>query len=332
MMLSPTEIEEELRYTQRFFTNAEFLSNVPAANVAAIFDEATQDFKDMAMRSRLLSSVERAIVSLTKPKTAALVADRVWTTASDADADIAFGWELPMEVRFRALLATIHLFERAPDAPASGPVPLHDVERFLSDLERDLARGFQDATGARVLPLYSSAARRDAQYQPGDEAALISIVDNMDIVDEERMTWSQVADFRRDEAARTAYRRFVHWLDADMIDKTVEFITDEVALRLEQYEWALRKHGIATVVGALSSTINPKSLVAPSTAGLAVNVIAGMPNWSLITAGGVLVGQAALSMASVLLVDRRDVEMAHREVAYVQEVKTRFGALRARGA
>ena len=76
-----------------------------------------------------------------------------------------------------------------------------------------------------------------------------------------------------------------------------------------------------TVVGGLSSIINPKSLVATSTAGLAVNLIAGMPVWSLLSAGGVLVGHAALSIATAVL-ERRDVEMVHREVAYVQEIKT----------
>lgn len=324
-MLSPATIEEELRYMQRFFTSAEFVSNAPAEKIVAVFMEVTQDFKDMAKLSRPLLSAERAIVSLSKPKTAALLADRVWTTASDADANIGFGWELPMEVRFRALFAIIHLFKRAPEAPVSGPVPPQDVERFLGDLERDLARGFQDATGATVLPLYSSTSRRDAQYRSGDQAALISIVENLNIVDEAQLTWPQIADFRRDKEAGRAYRRFVHWLDAEMIDKTVEFITDEVAQRLERYEWALRKHGIETVVGGLSSMINPKSLVATSTAGLAVNLIAGMPVWSLLSAGGVLVGHAALSIATAVL-ERRDVEMVHREVAYVQEIKTRLVA------
>jgi hypothetical protein len=325
MTLSGMEIEQELDFTRRFFTSAEFTSNEPAERIAAVFEEVIHDFKDIAKRSRRLSPSERAVVTLTQPKTAALLADRVWTAASDADANIAFGWELPMEIRFRALFAVIHLFERAPSAPASVPVSQSELERFLADLERDLARGFQDATGATVLPLYSSTARRNAQYCSGDQVGLVSIVDNMNIVNEEQLTWAQVAEFRRDEAARAAYRRFVHWLDAEMVGKTVEHITEEVAQRLERYEWALRKHGIETVVGVLSSMLNPKSLVATSSAGIAVNLIAGMPIWSLITAGGVLIGQAALSLTSVLL-ERRDIQMAHREIAYVQEVRTRFGA------
>jgi hypothetical protein len=326
MTLSPADIERELRYVHRFFSSGEFVSNAPAEKVEATVEQVIRDFKDMAKRFRPLSSAERAIVTLTKPRTAALLADRVWTTASDADPNIGFGWELPMEIRFRALLAIIHLFElrRAPTAPASGPVPPQDIERLCADLERDLARGFHDTTGATVLPLYSSASRRDAQYHSGDQPALVSIVENLNIVDEEQLTWEQITEFRRDEEARAAYRRFVHWLDKDMVDKSVEYIADEVAERLEGHEWALRKHGIKTVTGSLSSTINPKSLVATSTAGLAVDLIAGKPIWSLLTAGGLLVGHAAVSMVTAL-VERRDVEMAHREVAYVQQIKTRLG-------
>lgn len=326
MTLSPADIERELRYAHRFFTTDEFVSNEPAEKVEAIIEEVIQDFKDMAKRFRPLSSAERAIVTLTRPRTAALLADRVWTTASDADPNIGFGWELPMEIRLRALMAIIHLFEirRAPTAAAGGPASPRDVEGFVAAVERDLARGFQDATGATVLPLYSSASRRDAQYHSGDQAALVSIVDHLQIVDEEQLAWAQIVEFRSDEAARAAYRRFIHWLDKDMIGRSVEYITDEVAQRLEGYEWSLRKHGIKTLIGSLSDTINPKSLVGASTAGLAVDLIAGQPIWSLLAAGGLLAGHAALSVVTAF-VERRDLEMAHREVAYVQQMKTGLG-------
>jgi hypothetical protein len=179
LTLSPVEIEQEVRYVHRHFTTAEFVSNQPAARIDAVIEEVIQDFKDMAKRYRPLSSAERAIVSLYKPRTAALLADRVWVMSEDADANIGFGWELPMEIRLRSLHAIHHLFERAPGAPPGAPVARHDVERYMADVERDLARGFQAATGATVSPLYSSVARRDAQYQSGDQPALVSIVENL---------------------------------------------------------------------------------------------------------------------------------------------------------
>lgn len=325
MALSQSDIEREVRYAQRFFATDNFVSDERSEDVEARIEGVIQDFTDMAARYRPLSSGERAIVTLFKPKTAALLADRVWSTASDADPGIGFGWELPMEIRLRALFAIHDLFERAATAPPSVPVSSHEMERFFADVERDLARGFQDRTGATVVPLFSSSSRRDAQYHSGDQSALVSIVENLQIVDEEQLTWPQIAEFRRDEEARAAYRMFIHWLDKDMIDRSIQYVADEVAQRLERYEWSLRKHGIKTLIGCLSDTLNPRSLIATSTAALAVELIAGKPAWSLLTAGGLLVGHATLSAATIF-VERRDVEMAHREVAYVQQIKTTMAA------
>jgi hypothetical protein len=108
-----------------------------------------------------------------------------------------------------------------------------------------------------------------------------------------------------------------------MIDKSVQFITDEINHRLEQYDWSLRKHGIKTIIGGLSDTLNPKSLIGSSTAGVAVNLISGKPIWSLLAAGGLLVGRTAVSLATAL-VERRDIAMGHREIAYVQQLKSEF--------
>ena len=109
-----------------------------------------------------------------------------------------------------------------------------------------------------------------------------------------------------------------------MVDKSVQYITDEIGQRLERYDWSLRKHGIQTVIGALSCTLNPKALVSSSTAGIAVDVMAGKPIWSLLATGGLLLGHAAVSVATAL-VERRDIEMAHREIAYVQQLKQEVG-------
>ncbi|HEV8718794.1 MAG TPA: hypothetical protein VGX03_38990 [Candidatus Binatia bacterium] len=324
MKLSPADIEREVRYVYGCLSTDEFVSAEPRGKIDATCKELIRDFEIIARHTRPLRPTEHGIVTLTRQRTAALLADRVWGADTAVDLGIAFGWELPIEVRLRAIVKLIQLFERAPTAPRSGPASPRDVDAFVADVERDLALGFHSATDATVLPLYSSSSRRDSQYRSGDQAALICIVEDLKIVDEEQLTWAQVAEFRRDKEARAAYRRFIHWLDRDMVDRSVEYITDEVAQRLERYEWSLQKHGIETLIGSLSNTLNPQSLISTSTAGLAVDLIAGKPIWSLLTAGGLLLGHAALSVATAL-VERRDIEMAHREISYVQQLKTDLG-------
>lgn len=320
MRLSDDEIANCVRYVHAAFEQRSGIE-VPLGAV----NEITSDFIRMARQSPPLSSNERAILSLTKPKSAALLADRVWSMSDEADPHIAFGWEVPKDIRLRALFALYQVTVGNNDgSEAALDKTVHQAtERFLNDIERDLANDFRESTGADVVPLYGSTARRDAQYHQGDEAAIIAVVENMDIIDEERLTWAQVIEFRRDKDARTAYRRFIHWLDKEMVGKPTGYIADEIADRLEQYEWALRKHGIQKVIGVLANTINPKSLISASSVGVAIEVIMKQPIWSLITTGGLIVGQTALSLVTTLL-ERRDIELAHREVAYVQEVKNRF--------
>ncbi len=319
MKLTRAQIEREVLYTRSFFGSGDF---VPTESAAAIEERCAQlihSFEVMRKAVEPLRPGEHAIVTLTRRKTAALLADRVWGADTLADLAINFGWELPLEVRLRAMLRLHPYFERSPSAPKVSPTSQAETESFLADVERDLALGLAQASGAAVSPLYSLASRRDLQYRGGDQAAIVCIVDQLAIVDEDQMSWEQVVEFRRDQAARKAHRRFVHWLDREMIDKPVQYIADDLSQRLERYAWSLRKHGIQTVIGSLSNTLNPKSLVASSSAGVAVNVITGQPLWSLLATGGLLLGNAALSLATAL-VERRDLEMASPEISYVHQL------------
>ena len=239
------------------------------------------------------------------------------------DSDIGFGWVTPIEIRFRALTHLVgSVFERTPvkavdlDETRAAPVD-------YSSLELSLSRQIRAATNRMVSTLYDSAARRQAQYCVGNTPAILAVVSGLNIVDESRLTWEQVVEFRRDSQARSAFRHFVHWLDHELVDKPIEYISDEVSARLERYEWAVTKHGLSLVVGTLSTTLNPQSLISASTVGVAMEAIANKPMWSLLAGGGLLVGRAALSIATAL-VDRTDLQMANREIAYVHELKTRF--------
>jgi hypothetical protein len=42
-------------------------------------------------------------------------------------------------------------------------------------------------------------------------------LENLQIVDEKGLSWDQVVSFREDTEARKKYRRFLHWLDKEMV-------------------------------------------------------------------------------------------------------------------
>lgn len=318
MKLTRDEIEKCVRYTLASLDQTAD-RKVDEGVLEAAINEMIRDFATRASKLRPLAPGERAIVSFTKPRSAALFADRVWSTSGGEDPDMTFGWEVASEARIRAAFALEPLFAARREYPMSRS----RLEQVVHDFERTIANDLRQATGADAVPLYNSASSRDAQYRPGDAAAIVAVVDHLAIVDEEHLTWEQVSEFRRDKEARSAYRAFIHWLDVEMVGKPTGYIADDIAGRLEHYQWALRKHGLQTVLGTLALTMNPKQLLGASSVGVALEMIARQPFWSLFAAGGLVVGQAAISLATILL-DRRDLELSHREVAYVAEVTRHF--------
>jgi len=145
------------------------------------------------------------------------------------------------------------------------------------------------------------------------------------LVDEDLLTWQQVCDFRRDGRARKSYRRLAHWVDKDMVGKSEEFVMNEVAERYEAYLWALKKHGIATTIGALSSILDHKTLLAAFSAGTALT-IAGQPLAATISTVAIAGSRCAIEIGKALL----DFEETRRtavgaEVAFLYEAQERLG-------
>lgn len=321
MKLTLTEIEDCVRYVYHGLSQ-EGKIHLPEN----VVQQLTEEYQVQSRIALPLEPHERAIVSLTEPKSAALFADRVWSVGRPPeDANLTFGWEVAYDVRWRALFdlgvmeseadGTLHEIESA--SPASP-----GFMKWLGSVSRELAANYR-IRGANVSPLYDSAAARDAEYKLGDRAVLLAIADGVMVVDEDALAWEQVRQFRQDAEARASYRRFLHWLDREMVGKSTAFIADEISIRQDRYIRALRKHGIETVVGALERAISPGMLASASAAGAAVQFVMNQPIWSLLAAGGLALGSGAISLAKVAL-SREDIEHANQEISYVQAIKRRF--------
>jgi hypothetical protein len=322
LSLDRTTVQREVRYIQAAWSALV----TPVSD--ALGDEVITDIMARAARTRPLAKGETAIVTIFKPKTAALFADRVWVqwAGEDARLDFTFGWESPRAIRLAALFAFQHLTaDERERASWQTMTPTDQTERFVVANERELALDYQVRTGAAVAPLYNSAQSREAQYQTGETPVVIAVVENLNIVAEESLSWEQVIEFRRDVAARLAYRNFIHWLDKDMIGKSVQFVVDEVSARMERYEWAMRKHGLHTMLGALESTLNANSLLGTSAAVLTVQSLSHESLLSVLAGGGLIVGKAAIT-AAVKLIERADIREAHRDIAFVHEARSRLKA------
>ena len=316
-------IEREIRYIHACFSQHTSI-NVPSDAV----EECISDFSRMSECVRPLERGENAILSLFKPKIASLFGDRVWLPypGNPEELDFAFGWESPMAIRLSAMMALWQAsksYEEDLLSFNSQTGSRSELSSFQFDTEKDLAKDYCQRTGANVTPLYGSASHRDAEYSPGDHTAVIAIAENLGVVSEDQIKWEQVLEFRKDKQARNAFRRLMHWLDKEMVGKPLDFVTDELSDRIEKYDWAIRKHGFQVVIGTLACTLNPKYLLGTSALTAAVDFVSHEPFLSLLTGSGLVIGRAALSLATTL-VDRKDIEFANREVAFLLEAKRHF--------
>ncbi len=116
-----------------------------------------------------------------------------------------------------------------------------------------------------------------------------------------------------------------NWLDTEMVGKSISYVSDAIATRLDGYEWALKKHGIETVTGAVSDLLDYRFL---ASAGSVVGGLLAGGLWAGAGTGlaelvgaGIVIGKAAVSVVNkrVDLADRKRGEGS--EVAFVHELK-----------
>jgi len=260
-------------------------------------------------------------VSIAAPKTAALYFDYIWSApfASDPPPDdlVVYG-ATPFEGQLQVLnmgvaegwwsldeLDGLNLVKGTPAA----------VREIAP--ERAIAACLQRTHAILATTVFDSTEAQLAQYQPGRTDVIVSAINSLRIVDESSLSWQQVVSFRSDQEARRKYRRLVHWLDVEMIGKSVNFIADDLAGRLEDYNWTLRKHGVKTILGSLSSMLEPSFIAAASAATMVTGYAAGSLAASL-SALSLAVAKVAASVASA----RISYDDATRvpEIAFVHEL------------
>jgi hypothetical protein len=185
---------------------------------------------------------------------------------------------------------------------------------------KHLAHAMSKTANVPVMPIFRSGLALSQAYQSGDHSAALAIVSDIDIVSEAELTWAQVQEFRSDSESRVKYKRFIHWLDKDMVGKPLSFIEDELSIRLDQYRYALRKHGILTVSGALRSILDWKSLTTALGAAYGIAVGAGSFSFGAMAGASITLGKVAVEVIDIAL-KREDLKHnAGYEIAFAHEL------------
>lgn len=261
-------------------------------------------------------------VSIKTPKTAALVYDRVWgppNTHGGPPTGIAIFGASPFEVFLPAVVKLTGDDVQLRKAVIQRVLPKLPVgERGPGFSPRAIAAGLTRSHGVQAIPLYPTADERNREYRAGDTEVVVTVLRNLQVVDETTLTWEQVAEFRADPDARRRYRRFVHWLDRELVGKPASYVADEIVNRLEDYDAAVTKHGIQTVVGSIEQILDPKFL-AGAAAVSGATLLSGSILAALGAAGSLVAARIGLTVArSRLDIDRATADK--REIAFVHEI------------
>lgn len=78
---------------------------------------------------------------------------------------------------------------------------------------------------------------------------------------EEKLSWEQVLDFKKDKKSSKKLRNFRCWAERDLYNCTKTQIIHIYEHALDEYKQALKKHGILTTIGALSIIFNSSATI-----------------------------------------------------------------------
>lgn len=271
---------------------------------------APEIFRNANTYGWLVSQGENVAITLNKVKTAAFCYDRVWCPMADREDE-----QIPGPIRcWRISPLNIAIMS------GSQKKTWDLLKMTLRPLARYMSEQFKPGSKVSFVTVYDSEAKRDCEYRQGDREAVVATLSGLAIVDEDLLSWEQVLEFRADEENRLKYKRFLHWLDKDMVGKSQAFIEDEISIRLEGYENALKKHGIKTILGTVEEALDGKYLVGVSGT-ICSFTHAGHPNLGLLLGAGLILGKVVVKLGQTFL-DIDDIERGpNSEISWVYEAK-----------
>ena len=161
-------------------------------------------------------------------------------------------------------------------------------------------------SGYFVTPVYERQERYLLEYPSGNTLVYQAALENLPEIIEDHVSWEQVLEFRSDEEAIRKYRELRLWLEYSLSAQSVEHARDLIAHRIEEYEWAIRKHGLKTATGALSSIFSWKGLISLGT-GVSMGAALGGPVWSALTGALFSVGGASVWVAA-RMIEMQDIQ------------------------
>ena len=256
-------------------------------------------------------------------KRAALLYDRVYlstaTTGHDAD-------DIPLEMTFgfnKADRSTNMALVEIQETVIKNPAYLDKEftpEEFIAELEwlgtEIFVRAYQ-SRGFTIIPVFHTQTEFHQCFHSGQGMVYQAAIEQIPVVLEEKASWTQIAEFRKDPDARAAFASLKNWVRSLSDVQSGSHARDVLAEKITKYTWAIHKHGLLTATGAISGVLG----------GIAAGEFAKVLGASIpeaISLGSLTIGGITVWLAE-RLIDRKDIRMgSDGEVAYIFDAKTKL--------
>ena len=301
-----------------------------------------EDINEFALRVKrccgepiLPNPGESLAIAFRLPKTAALAFDRIYRMPMD-NLHIPEERRIPKKIGFYGATQKEIWFQTVRGMSEIASVvgignPLKggcsSQEKRMNEVANlgHLANSCAEVFHATPTIFYQTPSNCAADFPNGKQIVLTVAISNLAMVCEEDLSWEQVVEFRKDEKARLKYKRFARWVDAELISKSASEVIDLIAVRLDDYDWAIKKHGLKTLMGSLSCLLDPK-FVCSSSVAVAATAYTHGELWAALATVALTVGRASLSFGSSVVdgIDERRKE--NYEVAYIHDIKKQLAS------
>lgn len=198
----------------------------------------------------------------------------------------------------------------------------HDTEDFAKGLGLKMtaisnSADFQDSS------LWDVDGRlAETRNSGGDLAKYSATLSGLKLVDPSKATWEQIVEFRKDAKSFSALRDLRILFQTDYSGRDINFISDDLAGRIERFEEARKLWGFETIQRSLSVLFDEKSAIAASFGSIATHAIGGSLLAAVSAGGGIALGGAVLGLGKVYVEQRK--QRIQSPVRYLVDLKDRL--------
>ncbi len=86
-------------------------------------------------------------------------------------------------------------------------------------------------------------------------------ISNLPVIVEERLKWKQVLEMRNDKESIKKIHRFRRWVDLELEGKSQAEIIELLEAAIDDYKYALKKHGVMTAIGGITTVLSSSSAI-----------------------------------------------------------------------